>query len=86
MPGSTYDYAADCYYEVVYVQGDNYLDAYRQLMGDDAFWAGIRSYYTDYSFKIGGTKELFDELDTAAGGAAQDHSDRFPSLFPGAGG
>jgi aminopeptidase N len=65
------------------VQGDNYLEDYRQAVGDDAFWAGLRQYYADYSFKIGGTTELFSELDAASNSAPADHSDRFPSLFPG---
>ena len=45
----------------------------------------MRRYYTDYQFKIGGTRELFDTLDQASGDA-DGHADRFPSLYPGAGG
>ncbi len=78
-----YGYSKSCYYETLYVQGDNYLEDYRQAVGDDAFWAGLRQYYADYSFKIGGTSQLFSELDAASNSAAADHSDRFPSLFPG---
>jgi hypothetical protein len=83
---SIYDYSADCYYETVYVEGDGYLDSYRQTVGDAAFWDGLRRYYQDYSFRMGGTKKLLDALDEAAGDAGADHSDYFPSLYPGAGG
>jgi hypothetical protein len=81
-----YDYSASCYYEVVYVQGDTYLEQYRQRVGDPAFWDGMRRYYDDYRFKIGGTRELFDTLDAAAGDAGGGHETRFPSLYPGTGG
>ena len=79
---SVYSYSKSCYYEVVYVQGDNYLEAYRQQVGDAKFWNGIRSYYAAYKFGLGGTRELFDTLDEAAGGAGGGHETRFPSLYP----
>ncbi len=82
---AVYDYSASCYYETIYVQGDTYIEQYRQRVGDSVFWDGMRRYYTDYRFKIGGTRELFDVLDQSSG-AADGHADRFPSLYPGAGG
>ena len=63
-----------------------YLEAYRQRVGDAAFWDGIRRYYDRYSFDLGGTKKLWDTLDEAAAGAGGGHEARFPSIFPGAGG
>ena len=81
-----YDYSRTCYYETIYVQGDSYLEAYRQRVGDAAFWDGIRRYYDRYSFDLGGIKKLWDTLDEAAAGAGGGHEARFPSIFPGAGG
>jgi aminopeptidase N len=77
-----YSYSKSCYYEVVYVQGDNYLESYRQRVGDAAFWNGLRNYYAAYRFGLGGTRQLFDTLDEAAGGAGGGHEARFPSLYP----
>jgi hypothetical protein len=80
---SVYEYSARCYYEVVYVQGAEYLNEYRQRVGDEAFWAGMRLYYERYSFKVGGTLELLQTLDEVAPeGTGGGHEERFPSLFP----
>ncbi len=54
--------------------------------GTHAFWDGVRRYYEEYSFRIGGTKKLLDILDEEAGGAGGGHETRFPSLYPGQGG
>jgi len=81
-----YDYSSGCYYEVIYVQGDIYIDAYRQRVGNDKFWLGMRNYYTDYKFRLGGTRKLWDTLDAVAGPNGGGHGGRFPSIYPGAGG
>lgn len=79
-----YDYSRGCYYEVIYVQGDNYLNDYRLRVGDDAFWAGVRLYYERYSFKLGSSYKLLQTLDEAAPeGTGGGHAQRFPSLYPG---
>jgi hypothetical protein len=82
LDGSVYDYTSECYYEVIYIQGTNYLNAYRKRVGDGAFWAGLRAYYSRYKFKMGGTKQLLLTLDEFAGGKGGGHHARFPSLFP----
>jgi len=82
LDGSVYDYTSECYYEVIYIQGTNYLNAYRKRVGDSAFWAGIRAYYSRYKFKMGGTKQLLMTLDEYAGSKGGGHHARFPSLFP----
>jgi aminopeptidase N len=66
---------------VVYVQGDNYLEAYRQQVGNDLFWQGVRQYFNDYEFKLGGTRKLWDSLDQVSGFTG-GHADRFPTLYP----
>jgi len=39
-----YEYTARCYYEKVYIQGGNLIDAARRAMGSTAFWAALRRY------------------------------------------
>jgi len=78
-----YDYSASCYYETIYVQGDLYLEAYRQQVGNDNFWAGVRAYFDEYKFKLGSIHKLFDVLDAASNGAGGAHGDRFPNVFGG---
>lgn len=83
LDGRLYDYSASCYFEVIYIQGGNYLDAYRRRVGEAAFWNGMRAYYADYKFGIGGTRQLLDALDGAAAAElAGGHEQRFPSTFP----
>lgn len=78
---SIYKYRS-CYYGVIYVQGGDYLSAYRQRVGSNSFWQGLRDYYRRYSFGMGGTRQLLDALDAAAGGHGGGHGGRFPSLYP----
>ncbi len=83
LDGSLYDYGAKCYFEVIYVQGGNYLDDYRKRVGATAFWNGMRAYYEQYKFGMGGTRQLLEALDAAAAAElAGGHEDRFPSIFP----
>ncbi|HUG47100.1 MAG TPA: hypothetical protein VMP67_01680 [Candidatus Limnocylindria bacterium] len=77
-----YDYSRECYYEAIYIQGGNYLHSYRQRVGAEAFWSGLRAYYDEYSFRLGGTRQLLDTLDGAAGAVqAGQHGERFPRFF-----
>ncbi|HSH22401.1 MAG TPA: hypothetical protein VK992_07295, partial [Candidatus Caenarcaniphilales bacterium] len=78
-----YDYGASCYYDVVYIQGFNYIKAYRTRVGEDAFWAGMRDYYDSYRLRIGGTQQFLDTLDAMApAGLGGGHEERFPSIYP----
>jgi aminopeptidase N len=81
LDGSVYDYSAGCYPEVIYVQGSRYLEHFKTQVGTDEFWTGVRQFYTDYAFKIAGTRSLLDYLDAATGYDSQLHADRFPSLY-----
>ena len=86
LDGSVYDYGSACYYEIIYIQGADYLNDFRQRIGNDAFWAGVRAYYERYRFGLGGTFELLGTLDEQAPeGSGGGHQDRFPSLFPSGG-
>jgi hypothetical protein len=77
-----YDYSAQCYMDVIYVQGSQYLESYRTEVGGTKFWAGVRQFYSDYAFGIAGTRALLDTLDTASGFNSELHVGRFPSLYP----
>jgi hypothetical protein len=82
LDGSVYDYGSRCYYEVIYVQGADYLNEYRDRVGGDAFWAGLRAYYERFRFGLGGNYELLQTLDEQAGESGGGHEARFPSLYP----
>jgi hypothetical protein len=82
LDGSVYSYTSDCYYEVIYIQGTNYLNAYRNRVGDSNFWQGMRAYIAQYKWKMGGTKQLLQTLDAYSNGKGGGHHNRFPSLFP----
>jgi len=82
LDSTIYEYSSSCYYEVIYVQGDSYLDAYRLRVGDSAFWAGVQSYYQTYGFSITGIRQLLDILDEAAPPElAGGHAERFPRTY-----
>ena len=82
LDGTLYDYGSACYYEIIYIQGGNYLHSYRQRVGGERFWKGLRNYYQDYEFRLGGTRQLLNALDAAAGeGLGGGHEKRFPRLF-----
>jgi aminopeptidase N len=76
-----YDYSAKCYPEVVYVQGAQYLRAYRAEVGVDRFWAGLSRFYREKATRIAGTRALLDTLDAESGFDSRRHADRFPSLY-----
>jgi len=78
---TVYLYTSACYYETIYIQGGNYINSYRLHIGETRFWQGMRSYYSKYRFRMGGTREFWAELDAAAGSLATSHADRFPSYY-----
>jgi hypothetical protein len=80
LDGTIWDYSDACYYEAIYIQGGNYLNSYRALVGSSHFWAGLRVYFKIYLFRIGGTRQLWATLDAVSGYGA-GHADRFPSYY-----
>jgi hypothetical protein len=60
---SIYKYSSACYYEIIYIQGGNFLDDLRKRMGNTAFWSGVRDYLAENRFKLAPTKTLLDTLD-----------------------
>ena len=78
-----YDYSADCYYEVVYIQGGNLLDRARALMGSELFWATLRGYVETNRHKLTSTATLLRTLDDATplDLAGQLFAVRFPRIY-----
>lgn len=50
--GSTRDYTRASYYPLVYGKGALFFDALRELMGDEAFFEGLRRYYKEYKYDV----------------------------------
>ena len=79
---SIYRYSSTCYYEVVYIQGGNFLDDVRKKMGNTAFWAGLRDYVETNRFKLTKTKTLLDTLDDHTPlNLVPRYEPRFPRLY-----
>ncbi len=76
---SIYRYSNACYYEVVYIQGGNFLNDLRVRMGSTAFWRGLRTWVADQRFEIAPTKTLLETLDEAT---PLDLVPRFEPRFP----
>jgi hypothetical protein len=75
-------YAGGCYYEVVYIQGGNWLNDLRRRMGDDAFWGALRSYLEEHRFQLGSIRELLDTLDAASPVDVRSRAEPFfPSVY-----
>jgi hypothetical protein len=58
-----YHYSSACYYERIYIQGGNLLDAARRTMGSTAFWAALKGYVADHRFGLSDTPTLLRALD-----------------------
>ena len=80
---SIYDYSARCYFETVYIQGGNLLDAARRRMGSSAFWAALRGYVVAHRGGLSTTKALLRALDDATplDLGATLFAARFPRLY-----
>jgi hypothetical protein len=77
-----YRYSSTCYYEVIYIQGGNFLDDLRRRVGSTAFWKGMRTYVAANRFKMGSTKELLDTIDAATSlDLVPRYAPRFPSIY-----
>src|SRR4026208_1298392 len=77
---SIYRYSSSCYYEVVYIQGGNFIDDLRRTMGSTQFWNGIRAYIAQSRYGIAPTKRLLQILDDHT---TKDLVTRYESRFPG---
>jgi hypothetical protein len=79
---SIYAYSSSCYYEIVYIQGGNFLDTLRRRMGGAAFWRGLRAYVTAHRLGLAPTKDLLDTLDAHTSlNLRPSFAARFPRLY-----
>ena len=80
---SIYRYTSTCYYEKVYIQGGNLLDAARRSMGSTAFWAALKSYVAAHRHQISSNAALLDWLDerTSKDLRRTLFAPRFPSIY-----
>jgi hypothetical protein len=77
---SIYRYSSSCYYEIVYIQGGNFIDDLRRTMGSTAFWNGIRAYIDQSEYGIAPMKRLLETLDNHT---SKDLVPRYEPRFPG---
>jgi hypothetical protein len=79
---SIYRYSTACYYEVVYIQGGNFIDELRRRMGSSAFWGGLRAYVAENRYGLTSTKRLLDTLDAHTTlNLVPRYEPRFPRLY-----
>jgi hypothetical protein len=79
---SIYRYSSGCYYEVIYIQGGNFLDDLRRKMGPATFWSALRTYVADNRYKLVATKTLLQALDDATPlDLVPRYRPRFPRLY-----
>jgi hypothetical protein len=79
---SIYQYSTNCYYEIVYIQGGNFIDDLRKTMGNTAFWNGIRAYIDASRWSIAPTKRLLQTLDDhTSKDLVPRYEPRFPRLY-----
>ncbi len=78
-----YEYTAACYYEKVYIQGGNLIDAARREMGSTAFWAAMRKYVADHRYGLVHNGTLLQALDdaTTKNLAKSLFAPRFPRIY-----
>ncbi len=72
--------AGNCYPWVIYVEGNLYLRDYYNYVGASDYWRGLANYYAAYKWSFGGTRQVLDALDAAAG-IHYPHYLRFPTLY-----
>jgi hypothetical protein len=60
-----YEYTSRCYYEKVYIQGGNLIDAARKQMGSTAFWGALKAYVADHRHGLASNATLLQALDDA---------------------
>jgi Peptidase family M1 domain len=79
---SIYQYTG-CYYEVIYIQGSQFLDQLRQDMGSALFWRTLRTFWTNNRYTVSSTFKLLEAFRAAAGNwVLPRFRARFPSLYP----
>jgi hypothetical protein len=78
-----YEYSSACYYERIYIQGGNLIDAARREIGSTAFWAALRRYVADHRYGFASDASLLSALDAATSKdlGATLFASRFPRIY-----
>jgi hypothetical protein len=78
-----YEYTSACYYEKVYIQGGNLIDAARREMGSTAFWAALKGYVAEHRYGLSNNETLLEALDDATSKdlARTLFAPRFPRIY-----
>jgi hypothetical protein len=79
---SIYSYTSGCYFEIVYIQGGNLLNQVRSRMGSALFWATLKQYIADRSYRLSNTQTFLKTLDDATpADLSQLFRPRFPAFY-----
>jgi aminopeptidase N len=70
--GATRDYTTASYYPLVYAKGALFLEALQELMGDEAFFEGLQSYYRDYKYDVAMPKGFLQAMERAHGASLEE--------------
>ncbi len=62
---------------LVYNKGGAVLHMLRRMMGDDAFFAGVRRFYREYKFRKAGTEDLRRALEAESGRSLERFFERW---------
>jgi hypothetical protein len=69
VDGTIYDYDSfRAYRDAVYLRGAQFLEALRQQMGDEAFFAFLRAYATQMSGRLATSEDFFNLLESYTAG------------------
>lgn len=75
-------YGMECYYEIVYIQGANFLDDLRESMGANRFWDAMGDYLEANRLGRAGTLQLLEGIREASPvNLVPGLRERFPSLY-----
>ena len=75
--GSTRDYTRASYYPLVYAKGSLFFEDLRSLMGDDAFFQGLESYYREHKYGVATTEGLIGAMERERGQPLGDFFERW---------
>ncbi len=70
--GPTRHYTRASYYPLVYAKGALFLEALQELMGDDAFFDGLQSYYRGYKYGVARPEGFLQTMEGAHGGSLEE--------------
>jgi len=69
---STQEYPAELYWEVVYDKGALYFHALREMVGDEAFFDILRTYYRRHRYRIATPESFLASVESVTGDPYED--------------